>query len=132
MARKRSISVLVRPKKATWWLTDKKFFTYMLRELSALFFTIYGIWVSFWLLQLSRGEQLFSELSQVVWSPPFVVLSLIILGFSLYHSLTWFDLTSKVQPIRLGRAALSKRVAFIGNIIVWLAVSSLIAILFLG
>ncbi len=131
MAARKNTAVFLRPQRATWWLTNKNFFAYMLRELSALFFAIYAILVSFWLLQIPRGAEFFDGFSKLLWSPGFVMFSLIILAFSLYHSLTWFDLTSKAQPIRIGRVLLDRRMVFFGTILVWLAASYMVALLIL-
>ncbi len=123
---------LLRPLKGTWWLSNKKLLAYMLRELSSLFLASYTIVLSFWLLELSKGEGPFTQFSMLVWSSPFVVASLVMLAFSLYHSLTWFDLTSRVQRIRAGTALIDNRLVLVGNVVGWVALSYVIAVVLLG
>jgi fumarate reductase subunit C len=53
------------------------------------------------------------------------------LFFALYHSYTWFDLTSKVQVVRLGGRQVPPPLVTAVNIGVWLVLSVVILLLFL-
>jgi len=65
-------------------------------------------------------------------TPPFVALSLLILAFSLYHSLTWFVLTARAQPIKLRGLTLDGRPAFVTNIAILVILSLTVVLLLFG
>ncbi|MFQ5998441.1 MAG: hypothetical protein ACE5KO_03965 [Candidatus Bathyarchaeia archaeon] len=113
----------------SWWLRSSAYFGYMLRELSGLFVAIYALIYVFQLSTLSAGQSDYAAFMATMSSTPIIVLNLIFLGFAVYHSLTWFNLTSKVQPVKLGTRIVPKLAVFGVNILIWIAAS--LAIYFL-
>jgi len=100
-----------------------------LRELSSIFVLLY-VFIYLQTLNLTRGGN-GAYLAQF-GTPPFLALSLVILGFSLYHSLTWFILTARAQPIKLGGLTLEGRLAFVTNIAILIVVSLIVVLLLFG
>lgn len=105
-----------------WWLRRAKYVAIFLRELSSVFILAYVLLYLEILSQVrSGGTGLVAQLA----TPPFIVLSLTMLLFSLYHSITWFLLLPKIQPIKLGTFVLRGRNAFLVNLGI-LGVASLV------
>ena len=63
---------------------------------------------------------------------PFVALSVTLLAFSLYHSITWFLLLPRIQPMKIGIVVLSGKLALIANLGGLVVASLLIASLVYG
>ena len=63
---------------------------------------------------------------------PFVALSVTLFAFSLYHSITWFLLLPRIQPMKIGKVVLSGKLALIANLGGLVVASLLIASLVYG
>ena len=62
----------------------------------------------------------------------FVALSVTLLAFSLYHSITWFLLLPRIQPMKIGTVVLSGKLALTANLGGLVVASLLIASLVYG
>ena len=112
-----------------WWLRKPKYVAIFLRELSSVFILAYVLLYLAILAQLqSGGRGLLNQFAVV----PFVALSGTLLAFSLYHSITWFLLLPKIQPMKIGKAVLSGKVALIANLGGLVVASLLVASLVYG
>ncbi len=112
-----------------WWLRRPKYLAIFLREMSSLFILAYVLLYLQILSQLRTGDNSFvSQLG----TPPSLFLSSLMVAFSLYHSITWFILLPKVQPIRLGNFVVKEKSALLLNILIFLAASLFLASLVYG
>ena len=112
-----------------WWLRRGKYIAIFLRELSSVFILAFVLLYLLILAQLRGGGTGLSSLFAMV---PFVGLSITLLAFSLYHSITWFLLLPRIQPMRIGKVVLSGRLALIANLGGLVVASLLIASLVYG
>ena len=112
-----------------WWLMRSKYIAIFLRELSSVFILSYVILYLLILNQLQSGT---SDLLGQYAAFPFVAVSISFLAFSLYHSITWFLLLPKIQPLRIGRIVLTGKSAFLVNLGGLLVSSFLVASLVYG
>jgi len=112
-----------------WWLRRRKYFAIFLRELSSVFILAYVLLYLLILTQLqSGGRALMTQFAMV----PFVALSVTLLAFSLYHSITWFLLLPRIQPMKIGGVVLRGKLALSANLVGLLIASLLIASLVYG
>jgi fumarate reductase subunit C len=115
----------------TWWLRNLRYFLFMMRELSSVFIAIFLVMFLVQIAALARGPEAYTTFMRKLESPGWIIFHVVALLFALYHSYTWFDLTSKVQVVRLGgRQVPPPRVTAV-NIGVWLVLSLVILLLFL-
>lgn len=125
-------SRLYYPKMPTmWWLRKRHYFLFMLRELSSVFIAVFLILFLIQIYQLSRGPDPYSSFMRTLESPGWIIFHVVALLFALYHSITWFRLTSRVQVARLGDLTLPARLVYAGIIGSWLVLSLVILLLFL-
>jgi fumarate reductase subunit C len=112
-----------------WWLRKFRYISIFLRELSSVFILAYVL-LYLWLLPglRSGSTNSFSQLG----TAPFLALSFAMLAFSLYHSITWFSLLGRAQPIKLGGIVLQGRAALFVNLAILAAVSLILATLVYG
>ncbi len=115
---------------ATWWLKNPKYFLFMLRELSSVFIAIFLVVFLIQIYQLAKGPEAYGAFLEKLRSPGWIVFHGVALLFALYHSFTWFDLTSKVQVVRLGKRRVPPRVVTAASIGVWVILSLAILLLF--
>jgi fumarate reductase subunit C len=88
---------------AGWWLKNRHYFLYMIRELTAVFA---ALWVVLFMLQLPKiaaGLDARAEWLNDIQSPGWVVFSLASLLFVLYHGWTFFTATGTIVYVRLGK-----------------------------
>ena len=117
---------------STWWLRRKSYFLFMVRDLTCV--AVGGYAALLLVLAASAYDQdsfhsVFLWLSTSRWS---VTLHAIALPVVLYHTITWFDLTSKAMAIWRGEERVSP-VLIAGSLhVAWLVISVLIAWIVLG
>lgn len=85
--------------KTGWWLKHPRYIRYMLREMTAAFIGIYVLTVIVGLLRLSQGEAAYAAFLATAKGTPGLTFAVITLGFALYHSYTWFQVTPKAMPL---------------------------------
>lgn len=103
------------PQPANWWLQNRFFTLYMLREATAVCVAMYSVLFLVGLYCLTQGEQAWNSWLQALAHP-------IALGFHgltllavLYHALTWFRLAPKIMVVRLGERVLPEKVMLWGQ-----------------
>ncbi len=112
-----------------WWLRKFRYIPIFLRELSSVFILAYVLLYLQILSGLRSGSMnLLSQLGTL----PLLALSFVILAFSLYHSVTWFLLLARAQPIKVGGLVLHGGPALIVNLVILLAASVILATLVYG
>jgi fumarate reductase subunit C len=89
----------IRKVKRSWWLGQRRYVVYMVRELTSLFVGLYCALLVVGLFRLGQGAAEWDGFSAATSSPPGVLFQLICLAFAAYHSITWFALTPKAMPL---------------------------------
>jgi len=117
---------------ATWWLTQRSYFLFMLRELSSVFIAAFLVVYLFQIYQLSNGPGAYSAFAQKLSSPGWIFFHLVALLFALYHSITWFQSSAVVLPLRIGKRCISRPMVLALHVGAWAIVSLVVLILFLA
>jgi fumarate reductase subunit C len=116
---------------ATWWLTKRSYFLFMLREISSVFIAIFLVVLLVEMYQLSRGEAAYTAFLKRLASPGWIIFHVVALLFALYHTSTWFSLTSKVQVVRMGGRQVPPPLVTAVNFGIWVVLSVVILLVFL-
>ena len=117
---------------ATWWLRKRSYFLFMMRELSCVFIAVFLIVFLIQLYRLSEGAEAYGAFIQRLQSPGWIIFHGIALIFAAYHSVTWFDSTSVVMPLRIGKREVPRGIMTGLNVIAWGVVSVVIVFLFVS
>ena len=116
-----------------WWLGNRHYTMYMLRELTSFFVAVFCIFYIYQVVLLAASPGDYFRYLDLLKSPLMIGFSIVILGFTLFHALTWFFLIGRVMPLKLGGWSSTPVQALIINTVL-LAVISLVVIglFFLG
>jgi fumarate reductase subunit C len=118
--------VYSQPLPATWWLTNRHYFFYVVRELTALFIALFLLLYLYGILQLERGPEAYAAFLRLLRSPGVVFFNVVALLLAVYHTVTWFSLTPRLQKLLgAGRGAPDGAVLS-GSLVAWLLLSALI------
>ena len=114
----------------TWWLKNPRYFLFMIREVTSVFIAIFLVVLLAELYQLSRGPDAYAAFVERLRSPGWILFHVVALGFALYHSVTWFNLTGVVQVVRMGERQVPPVLVVSGAFAAWGAVSLVILLWF--
>ncbi len=95
----------------------------MVREFSSVFVAAFLVLFLLQIRGLRAGAEVYQEYMERLHEPGWIAFHAVAFLFAMYHSLTWFDLTSKIQVVRLGRTVVNRRIVAGLNILAWLVVS---------
>jgi fumarate reductase subunit C len=116
----------------SWWLRRRGYFLFMLREFSSVFIAIFLVVYLIQLYQLTRGPDAYASFAQKLSSPGWLIFNFIALLFSLYHSITWFQSSAIVLPLRIGEREIPRNLFVALNIALLGVISLIILVLFLN
>lgn len=119
-----------RPMPATWWLRNRKYFLFMMRELSSVFVALFVLLYLYEFFLLSKGPVVHGEFQRSLRSGGFIAFYAVALLFAVYHSCTWFKLTAKIQVVRLGRWTAPRALVTAGAFLGWIVLSAAVVYFF--
>ncbi len=121
------------PFPANWWLKNRAYFIFMLRELSCLFVLGFAVWLLSGVMALSRGAPAWDAWVTCATSSLRVgIFSLAALCFVLLHAVTWFRAGAVVSPIKFGDFRVPTPLFVLGNLGVVVIVGAIIGYFSLG
>ena len=106
-----------------WWLQKRNYFLFMVRELSAVFVGLFALISLVGVYRLSQGEDTYQLYLSALQTPAARVLFVVILLFSLYHTLTWIHLTPMIMVVRIGSKTVPPALVLIASYLAWMVIS---------
>src|SRR5207302_5082214 len=122
----RRYPVYVRKVPRTWWLRTGPFRRFAAREITSMFAAIFSVLLLLFLFALSRGPRAYQGFLRWLKLPGVMALFAVILVALLYHTATWFRLSTHILVVRLGRRVVSPAVVGAAMVAAWLAASALV------
>jgi fumarate reductase subunit C len=114
----------------TWWLQKKSYFLFMMRELSSVFIAAFLVVYLCQIYQLTRVPEAYIGFAQKLASPGWIIFHMVALLFALYHSVTWFQSTAVVLPLRIGGRSIPRPMVTALHVGAWAVVSVIILVFF--
>jgi len=113
------------PVKATWWLARPAYIKFMVRELTSLFIAGYA---AFLVVLMAKADDVaaFQSIMDALKTPVSILLHLIVLGFALFHSITFFNLTPRVLVVQRGEDRLADAAIAGAHYAMWLVATLVI------
>jgi fumarate reductase subunit C len=118
----------IRKVKRSWWLGQRRYFLYMIRELTCLFIALYCALMVDGILRLSQGPAAWDRFVAALSSPLGIVFQLICLVFAVYHSVTWFAVTPKAMPLVVKGEPVAAKAIIGAHYGLWAVVSLIVLI----
>ena len=112
-----------RPMPPTWWLGNRAYFLFMLRELTSVFIAAYLIIFLLMLHKLSMGREAYEMYLRFLATPAMIAFHVLALSAALFHTITWFNLTPMVMGLRLGERQVPPMIVVGVTYVAWIAAS---------
>lgn len=111
----------------TWWLRAAPYRRFAAREITSMFAaTFSGLLLAF-LFALSSGRQSYQAFLRLLDTPGMVALCGVILAALLYHTATWFRLTTHIVVVRVGRWTAPRAALITALVAAWVVASAIVA-----
>ena len=118
-----------RPRMATnWWTRKRNYFLYVVREFTSLPLAIWLLWFLYEVQRAQRGPSGYYPPG----STAFVVFSVIVLLFALYHSITFLSLAGSILHFRMLDRPVPSRIVVLAQFGIWAVASAVIAAVLIG
>lgn len=111
----------------TWWLRNRAYFLFMVRELTSVFIAAYVVLFLIMLGKLAAGREAYDAYLRFLGTPGMLGFHVLALAASLFHTVTWFNVTPKVMVVRFGEERVPDVVIAGVNYVAWIGVSLFIA-----
>ena len=121
----------VRPVPTNWWLKQRAYFLFILRELTSVFIAIYLILFLNLLYQLSLGRAAYETYLDFLATPGMIAFAVVVLIAAMYHMVTWFGLLPNIVVIRIGEYRVPSKLIVGANYVAWIVVSAIIVVIFM-
>ncbi len=115
-----------------WWLHDWFSLRFILREVSSVFVATFVLITLLQIRALGRGPEAYAAFQQRLGSPPFLALSAVSLLFVVFHTITWFNVASRVMTVRVRGRRIPDFMIAAPHYAAWIAASGLVAWVVLG
>jgi len=119
----------IRPiSKTTWYMRNKRYKVYVLRELSSFLVAFYTFFTICTLAILATGsaEKWDSFLASQQSTSMVVFHAVALLYFLFFQTFPWFKLAPKAMPVQVGENKLPDSYIIIGHYVVWIVVTAFI------
>lgn len=118
----------VRPfSKTTWYLRNRRYKVYMLREMTCLLVGFYAFLTIFALAALGAGADQWNTFLASQQNLAMIVFhAFALLYFLFYQTFAWFKLAPKAMPLQLGEKILPGSIVVLGHYIAWAVLSAII------
>ena len=114
-----------------WWLWQPSYLKFIVRELSSVPVAYSVVLTLLHLRAVTQGPAAYAALQEWLQTPLAIVLNGMSLGFVLFHTITWFNLTPRALVLRVHGKRVPDGLIIGANYVVWLVVSVVVAWLIL-
>jgi len=111
----------------TWWLRNRAYFLFMVRELTSVPIAVYLILLLLMLHKLAAGREAYEAYLRFLATPGMLAFHLLALAAALFHAITWINITPKVLVVRVGENRVPPALVASVNYAAWIVLSILIA-----
>jgi fumarate reductase subunit C len=88
--------------KFRWFFRHPRYLRYMAREVTCIFIGGYSLLLLVGLMRLSQGQAAYEAFVLALRNPASIAFHVLALAFSVYNTVTWFNVTPKALPVQIG------------------------------
>lgn len=118
-----------RPMSRTWWLRNPRYTLFILREFSAVFMVVFVLIYLVQFVKLGSGEASYNAYLDLMDTPLWIAIHVVVLAFALLHSVTWINLIPKGLPEYVMGVKVPALGLLIGGVTAWVVASVVVALL---
>ena len=116
-----------RPTEFNWWLTNRAYFLFVVRELTSVLIAGYMVFLLVLLRRVAAGPEAYAAYLRFLGSPGMLLFHLVALAAALYHSITWFRLAPMAVTLRVRGRRVPGATVVAANYAAWLTISLVVA-----
>jgi fumarate reductase subunit C len=116
-----------RPMPLLWWLQNRAYFRFVVRELTSIFVGFFAVLTIWQARALAEGPDAYASFMDRLSTPGFAILNGVSLAFVLYHAITWFNLAPTAIVVRVGETRVPDWIIAGANYAACVALSAAVA-----
>ena len=109
----------------SWWYRKSTYLSYMMREVSSLFIGAFSLAMVWGLYRFSQGEEAYTLWINELWNN-YLLFSVLMFIFAVYHSFTWFLVTPKAMPLKIAGKRIHGSIIIAAHLILWIFCSIIV------
>jgi fumarate reductase subunit C len=111
-----------------WFFRHPRYLRYMAREVTCVFIAVYTVLLILGCIRLSQGRDTYEAFLALLATPASIAFHVLALGFAVYHSVTWFNLTPKALPLQFGAKMVPPRAIAGAHYVAWVVISVVVLV----
>lgn len=123
---------LRQPVSTYWWLQQRSYLAFILREASCLFVAWFVVYLLMLVRAVSESEMMYRQFLSWSASPVVLLLNLVSFFFIGLHTITFFQAAPRAMVVHVGRRRVPDRVVGAAHYLALLAASGIVAWILLG
>ncbi len=116
-----------RPVPFAWWLRNRGYALFVVRELTSVFVGGYALVLLLLLRSLADGPDSYAAFLATLRAPAALIFHAVALAAAVYHSITWFRLAPMAVALRVGGRRVPGGLIVAANYAAWGALSVALA-----
>ena len=109
-----------------WWLKDRDYVKFVLRELTSVFVAFFALLYLWQLRALAQGPDAYAQFLARLKTPFFLTVDIVALVFVLFHTITWFNLTPTAMVVRMRGKRVPAEIIIGSEYVAWVLASGII------
>ena len=109
-----------------WWLKDRNYLKFVLRELTSVFVAFFALLYLWQLRALAQGPDAYAQFLARLKTPFFLTVDIVALVFVLFHTITWFNLTPTAMVVRMRGKRVPAEIIIGSEYVAWVLASGII------
>ena len=114
-----------------WWLKDRDYLTFVLRELTSVFVAFFALLYLWQIRALAEGPDAYAQFLARLKTPFFLTVDIVALVFVLFHTITWFNAAPAAVVARVRGKKVPAEVIIGSQYVALVLVSGIIAWIFM-
>ena len=120
-----------RPMPFWWWLQNRAYFNFIVRELTCVFVGVFAVLTLLQIRALADGPDAYAEFISRLRTPGFILFNTVGLAALLLHAVTWFKAVPTTMAIRFGETRVPDQMIVGLHYVGWMVVSAVVACILL-
>ncbi len=120
-----------RPMSAWWWVKNRAYVKFVLREVTSVFVALFAIQLVCLLQALAEGPDAYAELIERLRTPLMLTLNAVALAFVLFHTITWFNAAPAAVAARVRGKRVPAGIIIGSQYVAWVLLSGIVTWIFL-